>query len=285
MHKLIHFEFRRLFRRLSLYICLGLVVLSAMYAISVTATSYFNAVENNRNTSYFTAYSMLQSVFSFTNLPIMLAVFTAVFICEDRVNGTAKTIFSLGYSRYQIFLARYLASTTVCVLFYTSVVFLSVFSSLLLGFSFTPDNLQTDMYGYDAGDTDAIKYIVQQFFVFLAVNTFYHMVSELFGKTGISVVMNIFAPLLIYIVLAIFYSILYSIVSGYTNGDQSVLGKLDYIGSRFTMYWLPTLVTSIAGLFGAGHPDFLISILINCFYVVLFGGIAMLLTVKKQIKN
>ncbi len=285
MSNLFQFEFRRLFRRLSFYICTGIVLMMVMYTLFTIGMTFLS--EDLSDIVGRTAYNVVSQAINLSNINIICAVFTAIFVCEDRAKGTIKTIYSLGYPRIQLFLAKFTASAVASAIMIFSALVISILSAAVLGADFSPvDNTEQYNSFFAYNSVNVFLYSAYEFTMVMALQAFYFMMSELIGKTGFAVVANIFTPALVYIFLAIIFGFVYGSLSA-LEVSEDILKILEQIATYFTMYWLPTMFTSILTLFGGVMDDIScsIGIFINFGYVILFGGLALLITYKKQVKN
>lgn len=136
MGQLFRFEFRKLFRQKSFYICgcvlIGLILLTAVTLNMIYSLSQGNmeaggvTVSASDDGFLYTGIYMLVGAVSSSNFTIVLAVFLSLFVCSDYTNGTLKNIIARGYSRTRIYAVKYmvsLAATTV----YTIVCWLTGF--------------------------------------------------------------------------------------------------------------------------------------------------------------
>ena len=102
MNNLIKFEFRKLFKSKSFYICLliciGLVLLSGLTTKIM--------VESREVIDLPSKYSMLQGAVSFGNITLISAIYTALFVCEDESSNTLKNIYAKGYTRGNVFISK-----------------------------------------------------------------------------------------------------------------------------------------------------------------------------------
>lgn len=265
MSDLVRFEFRRLLRRTSLYVCFGISMLFVVSVLQSVIQSYVYGV----NSSFM---SIVRQMISVANLPSIVTIFTSIFICEDMARGTVKTIYSLGYPRWQIFSARFLASSAAAAAMYVIVVLIG----LITGLIFQSTAVDDDPASF------AAVYIVWQFTILMALHAFYFLIAEMTQKTGISIVLGIFGTSIV----SIGFNMLFALCSGLAYKNIPLSEAIDHISSVFNMYWLPTLATMFINLFGLSDGiNYLASILVNIGYVLLFGGLALLITCKKEIKN
>ena len=181
MYKLLKFEFRRLFLRVSLYICLGVIAVPVLSMFYITGSDYFSKDYNYQ----ITLFGVLQNMIRVANLTTLSVVFTSIFGCEDKARGTIKTIYSLGFPRFKLFLSKFLASAT----------------------------------GEAQEEPNIILFIIQQFFVIMGAHAFYYMISELIGKTGLAIVLSIFGPGLV----SSFFGIITAIISSVAYKNEKLI--------------------------------------------------------------
>lgn len=286
MSNLFQFEYRRLFRKLSFYICVGIMLMMVMYGLFTISLTLFDETFSELYPT--DAYHIVSMAMSFSNLPVMLGIFTAIFVCEDRVRGTIKTIYSLGYPRFQLFTAKYLVSLSATLIMAVSSVCLCIITALILGADFSPAHMQNDPDFFSAFTQKSVNvflYALHQITTAMALHSLYFMLSELIGKTGFAIVANIFTPTLVLVLLGFAYSFVMGIAMALEANDK-IMDALANIGIGFLLYWLPTFITTLITTFGGMMDDS--SCIIGCFvnigYVVLFGGLALLITSKKQVK-
>lgn len=291
MLNLLQFEFRRLFRKTSFYVCLAITVLLVLYALGVVAQRYLNVEQYSSSSIPIrpTMTVILNYSLQFANLSVMAAVFSALYVCEDKTRGTIKNIYSLGYSRVHLFFAKYLSSASAVTIMYAVVILITFIGGVLLNADFSPQHTYGSSLLYNensAKEISILVIVIQQYFSIMALHSFYYMVSELVGNTGPSIVLNIFSPFLIYIAFMMIFSAVISFIMQINNNDDIALEVMGAVIQAVTMYWLPTMITFIAGLAGGfGDMDYGISIIVNLCYIVLFGALALLITRKKQVKN
>ena len=275
MYKLLKFEFRRLFLRVSLYICLGVIAVPVLSMFYITGSDYFSKDYNYQ----ITLFGVLQNMIRVANLTTLSVVFTSIFGCEDKARGTIKTIYSLGFPRFKLFLSKFLASATATTIMY----FLIVISGVVCGLLFSKEGQSSmlDIIGEAQEEPNIILFIIQQFFVIMGAHAFYYMISELIGKTGLAIVLSIFGPGLV----SSFFGIITAIISSVAYKNEKLVETVSQMYFTFFFYCFPTTFSSFSDMLTGGSGVVLwISILVNTGYILLFGGLAMLITYKKQIK-
>lgn len=282
MRDLLRFEFRRLFLRTSLYVCIGVVLIPVIFMFIITAAT---SNTDGGNFLFFavTNYQILSMMIGAGNLTTISIIFTSIFVCEDQARGTIKTIHSLGYSKFKLFFAKYIASASASVMMFLAVTFLGLICSQIYGKSYeeaSHSGLFLSLYSAE-NEPDIFIYIVQQLTVILAVHSFYFLVAQMVQKTGLSIVLGIFLPGLISGGVGIIATMLSSIV----QDNQVLAEKIQEAYMTFMMYWLPTNTLSISSLLSlVGSLIYPVSILVNIGYVIVFTGAAALVSYKKEIK-
>ncbi len=276
MYKLLKFQFRRLFLRSSLYVCLGVIAVPVLFSFYGIASSTLSNIQG----ADYSMFMIIRQMISVANLTTLVVIFTSIYGCEDSARGTIKTIYSLGYPRYKIFLSKFIASSTAAIMMYGIVLLFSIICGLLFAKPVGSGNIISDFLGYGTEEPDVVLFCLQQCFIILGAHAFYFMMSELSRKTGISIVLGIFAPGLISSAFGVAVMIAVGVID-----DQKFSETAQNIFFTFSQYWLPTTLSSLTQLFtGTTSVNLWISILVNIGYVILFGGLSMLITYKKQIK-
>ena len=232
-------------------------------------------------------YSCMALMMQYANLSIMSVIFTSIFACEDHARGTEKTIFALGFSRTKIFFARFLASAVGTLLLYSVVMIFGFLASLCFGSEQQPtDELYTlDILSINREDPNIFLYALQQLFIIMALHAFYFMFAELVKKTGFSIVLGVFVPGMVLMLVGIAFIALGSLF----HDNTALTETLENIFLTFSKYWLPSSTSSMIGFFttlaGVKGADIFISMAVNTGYIILFGGLALLITNKKEIKG
>ncbi len=119
---LLKFEWRKLWRQKSLYICFGIGLLIITLAMLTSKT--FDTLTDAVNTMF---------VVLSTGFTSFLGIFMAVFVCHDFSQQTIKNVYARGYQRTTVYFAKYfisLVATLLMVLLYLAYGFVL---SLMLG--------------------------------------------------------------------------------------------------------------------------------------------------------
>lgn len=313
MLNMIRYEYRRLFQKKSFYICLiitlAVMVFQFLLLISQEYYDYPSVVgddfgilnyDNYRisGIEYFVRnYSPEFYAVQATNnsgtgsiIFMIVAIFTSIFICEDRQLGTIKNIYSKGYARYQVFLSEFLTSGTAAAMIYISALLLSFILGLCTGAKIGSVNMteQTNMDWTafligNYSDSEAVKLdsyvllIFGQLLGILALNGLFIVFAELFKQTGGAIAMNIFIPSLISNGLRVLALI---IVRNMDSKTQTEMGE--QIFNIFNKW-----VYSIATQMNVGiELEIFNTNFVLCFvYIAVFCGLGILISSKRQIKG
>lgn len=276
MANMFRFELRRLLRKPRFYICLGLCVVYVILVLLSANASYHTFIgfsdkdyirENFTNELSPEIFSL--SVAGRALLPTFLAVFTGIFVTEDRVQGTIKNIYARGYSRTVVFFARYLTSTITAVIFFLANFLVSFCGSTVL--------CATSPLGIEPIHVNGFFLLVLgQFVSILAINTFYFMLSELVNHTGSAMSLNLFAPALVKGVLFILVEIFWL----FSRSDYRYYSSF----YKAVSYWLFDVVYS--GFVPEMEvSEYIVNLAVSIGYILLFGVLSWLIINKKQVKG
>ncbi len=204
MGKLLKFEFRKLFRQKSFYICgavlVGLILLSA-FTMNMLMQLSDGMMESggvsigvDESLSFSGLYMMATSLGG-SDLSIVLAIFIALFVCGDYVNGTLKNVIAKGYGRVTIYASKYIVS--VIAAFVLS--FLCLVSGFLSGTAFWGVGDISTLGGVG----NYISVILLQLLGVIAYTSVFFLISVLLKKTGGSIAVGIVGPLVITMIISL----------------------------------------------------------------------------------
>ena len=189
MFKLLNFEFRKLIRQKSFYICIA-----AMLALLIGSayTTELMTAESGIEDPSLSGISYLMEAISGSALSAVLAVFIPLFICEDYASGTIRNIITRGFSRLEIFIAKLIAVLAATVLM-TAVCLAAAY---LVGTAF-----------WGAGETalgsEQIKILLCQLAVIAAYATLFFAISSMLQKVGGSIAICLILPMAAAILLSL----------------------------------------------------------------------------------
>ena len=266
MNLLLKFEFRKLFRQKSFYICgaimLGLILLSAitMNLMNEISQSLIEVTDEVTVTSdLYSGLSglyMLSTALSNSNFTIVFVVFISLFVCSDYSNGTLKNVIARGYGRIPIYASKYLVSlvaATIYTIFCWVIGFLS--GTAFWGVGSLPANETTMNF--------VIILLVQLLSVYAYTSMFF-LISALLKKTGGSIAVGIIAPLVIAMII--------SLLDVLTNKKTF----------SFSDYWLDNCFINISAI---SVPS---DIMLRCFvcfliYTVIFAVAGHLISSRNEV--
>ena len=171
MGKLLHFEFHKLIRQKSFYICLAVAV--AMLFISTYTTYLMQKDAVDVSQMGIDGMSVMIGAVSGGTLSMVIGVFVPLFVCEDYVSGTIRNIVTRGYTRLGIFSAKLIA-----VLFASAIMtIVCMAAGYLVGVLFcAPGEQPFDAY--------TVKILLCQLAVMLAEASLFYAISTVLQKTG-----------------------------------------------------------------------------------------------------
>ena len=189
MFKLLNFEFRKLIRQKSFYICIAAML--ALLVGSAYTTELMTAKSGVEDPSL-SGISYLMEAISGSALSAVLAVFIPLFICEDYASGTIRNIITRGFSRLEIFIAKLIAVLAATVIM-TAVCLAAAY---LVGTAF-----------WGAGEpslgSEQIKILLCQLAVIAAYATMFFAISSMLQKVGGSIAICLILPMAAVILLSL----------------------------------------------------------------------------------
>ncbi len=222
MGKLLHFEFHKLIRQKSFYICLAVAV--ALIILSAyTSQLMYKDIEDTSALGLDGMNNMIAAASS-GYLSMVVGVFIPIFVCEDYVSGTIRNIVTRGYTRLGIFSAK-----LICALVATVV--MTVFSmatGYIIGTIFWGA-------GSTAFDSGVIKILLCQLAVVVAEASLFYAISTVLQKTGGAIAICLVLPMVMTIVLAL--------------ADTALVEK----DITLSGYWIERAASSIATLEATGE--------------------------------
>ena len=302
MGNMLKFECRRLFKKPSFYVCLGLCAVFTILTIVVSRANFndmlkyysssigdeysYYSLENMKETfaKNFspdmlalnnTGISMMSTMLALNNTGIsmmstIMAIFMGIFVCEDRVRGTIKNIYARGYSRTDVFLAKFIVASVTAALIFTAITLVAYISGWIM--------FATKPFAVEPLKVNGIwLLILGKFVAILGVTALYFMLSELIGTTGFSIAANIFLPSVASMILYIGLELIYFVASKGDNFNYEAVMKI-------AEYWIYSLASS-----GFAEEmkveDYVGHLCASGGYVILFGFLSWLIARKKQVKN
>lgn len=227
MKNLFGFELRKIIRQKSFYICF--VIALALIALSAAVSA---GLKNNPDyTGVFTVSGFVKSSLGSSSFFLVMGVFVALYCCDDVSNNTLKNLYSRGYSRGQVYFAKYVISLAAS-LFAAAACFL---------FAFIAGKITADVGGENVAGS-----VICQLVVVIAYHAVYFALAMIIGKVGGSVAINIAGPMLVLTVLTLLTSLLK--LEGVNLGDywlESAINGLTAAAIESKAYIKAIVMTAI----------------------------------------
>ena len=234
MTKLLKFEWRKLWRQKSLYICFGIGLLIIALSL-LSMKNIFNTVDDAMTTLFVSLNA------GFTSF---LGIFIALFVCQDFAQQTIKNIYARGYRRTTVYFAKY---------------FISLAATLLMAFLYMAFGfVWTLMLGGKVGSLLAWQWgtLALQLWTIIGFHGLFFGICMMLSKTAGTVALNLVGVSFCFEILNLIF----------------VLLKIDFnikqfsIETLFTNLLDPLIVNEITSQL------VLRGILLPLFYVVFFVG-------------
>lgn len=258
MRKLLNFEFRKLFRQKSFYICIAVAI--GMLALSVVI---LKVLENQLSEMpemegmgiiAKSASDVVLTAISQSSFTIILAILIALIVCEDFSLQTIKNIYARGYSREKVFLSKLVSS-----LIATTIMFACVFvAGFLIGIA---------CFGF-SGDFGGKFFacVGSQYVAILAYASLFFFISFLIKKMGGAIACCVIGPTAIDLVL--------TLITTATKSSDTPLSN----------FWLGAFVTDLSSV-TVDISRMLTCIGLSALYAVIFVVLGAVLTRKIDIKD
>nr|MBQ6241498.1 ABC transporter permease [Lachnospiraceae bacterium] len=265
MKNLLRFEFRKMFRRSSLYICLGAAVATAVLTVFTTYSMYKIFMEDISTMQSFSS-SDLAALAGFTQLdgwgqmlialtsssPVMLmGIFIALLVCSDYSSKTAKNIIGRGYSRTGWLSAKLAAVGCACLLFSA----VTMLAGFLSGTIF-----------WEAGEFRGryIVLILLQLLIMMGYAAVFVFWSVLLRSSGGAIALNLVFPTTLSLILTVLDLLIFE-----ENG-------------KITRFWLSGAMQTAAGV-SADGKDLWLAALAGVLYTVVFTGLSYMIVNKRDV--
>ena len=197
-------------------------------------------------------WSMVNSLFTNSDVGILIAICICVFITSEYSMGTFKNSVSRGFSRTQIYLSKFIVSAVSSLI----IMLLFVIGGTVVAFICMPTKS-------DVNAVQMITMILTYLFLAVAAASMYLMFAMLFRKTGVSVATSI--------CIVVFVSSIFE-----------VLGVFVENFSNYSRFWILNTFTIVEQ--SCLNGEIYIPLLIGLGYIVVTGAIGMFVFKKRDIK-
>ena len=259
MGNLLKFEFRKMKRLKSFYICLGLMLVSVLITAVTLNLIDMSSIEDQLseldqasiNLAKNGVDFMLSAVSNASYLTIV-GVFVAIFVCSDFDEQTIKNVYAKGYTRQSVYFSKLIATLVLSTIMFVA----------CLAFAFA---VGTAFWGVGEGSVLKILAVVGVQYVACIANVmFFFAISILLSKMGISIALNIIAPIVISLVLALV---------------DTIIKIKDFALSN---YWMTTFITDTSFL-SITTTRLLVCLAFSVIYIVALVVLGLNFARKKEI--
>lgn len=201
MNRLLKFEFRKLFRQKSFYICgaimVGMILLS-VFSLNIILDTLSSPEGEMLAGSGMDAYmgyhglQMLADALNNSSISIILAVFLSLYVCNDYTSDTLKNIIAKGYGRVSIYASKFIVSLTAATI-YTVVCWLTGFLS---GTAFWGVGTLDGTVG------DLILVLIVQLLVVYAYTALFFFIGVALRRGGGAIAVGIVGPVVLNLILS-----------------------------------------------------------------------------------
>ncbi len=236
MKKLLKFEFYKLSKQKSFYICSAVMLVMSLIGILLSKAIADGNPELPMGAT--SGKSAMLSAVSSSSFTMICGIFLALFVCSDYSEQTIKNIYSRGFSRGKVYIAKFTAGiTATIIMFAVTLLFNLAAGSLIFGNGASPS-------GNYAG------LILGQLITCIAYSSFVFAICLIVKKVGSSIALAILGPSLISALLSLadaFLKIENFKISGYWL--EGLLGDLSSAAtstSRLTVCIILSIIYAVA---------------------------------------
>lgn len=192
MKNLLRFEFHKLFRAKSFYICTAVIFL--MSFLTILVNKLFLSSTEMASLMPDAMQTMLSAVSS-SNFTMIAGIFIAIFACYDYEQQTIKNIYSHGFSKNKVYFAKLIICSIAIIIMFT----LTLLFNYLLGLT---------MLNGATKDGNYLGLFLGQLIYVVTYCSFVFAISLIVKKVGISIAFAILGPSLITLLITLIDSLL-----------------------------------------------------------------------------
>lgn len=247
MKNIYKFEFYKLIKQKSLYICSAV-----MLALSLFGALLSKALASNPDIGMTAPsnLSVLLSSVSSSNFTIICDIFIALFVCADYDQGTIKNIYSRGFSRGTVYFSKF----TVAIVATTAMFGATLLFNLIVGSS---------MFDSAAEKGNYVGLLIGQYLYCIAYSTFSFAICLAIKKIGASIALAILGPSLIGTALAL--------------ADAF----LKFKNFKFGNFWLDAFITDLSSV-ATDSKRMIVCITLSAIYTVIFAAIGYYINKRQE---
>ena len=250
MKVLLTFEYRKLFRQKSFYVCGILLLAFVFFSAAVSRLAADNAQEIAAPLP--TAIGMLRTALQGANATPIIGIFAALFVCGDHADGALKNIYAKGYTRTSVYFSKLIAAFSASVIF----CFVTWCGAFIAGRIF-----------FETGtglERNTIAALAAQLLTVFGYTALFFALAAIIKKTGGSIAACIVGPML--------FAILFTAADSVINSETIALSD----------YWLDGLFSGLMQP-SAINRTVLLSALLSLAYAAVFTAVGCMFHKKSQL--
>ena len=184
MKNLLKFEFHKLFRQKSFYICAAVMIGFSILSIILTHLLAKTAPQDlvDMINAPRSLWDVLIATLGGANFTLISGIFIAIFVCEDFSNGAIKNIYSRDFSKTKVFFAKLIVVLCAVLLMFFANLIVSAIIGLIL-------------FGVDLYHPKYIGLLFSQLALIVGYSAFTFAISIIFKKMGPAIAISILVPL------------------------------------------------------------------------------------------
>ena len=235
MKRLFLFELHKLKKQKSLYIC-SAVVLALLFLMVLANFILYKYLEVTMQAA--NAVEITLSAINSSDFNLIVSIFIVLYVCGDFGYKTIKNIYSRGFSRTEVFFAKYI----ICVAYVVIMFIVTELFALAMGSAF---------FGYRTVDGHVFWSVFGQLLVCLAYASFVFAISFMVKKMGIAFAVVILAPAAITVITTVI-DVIIMVNAGETMSQDSFM---------FSEFWLDGMLVTLSNATASTVKTVLASVL------------------------
>lgn len=249
MKDLLKFEFYKLKKQKSFYICTAVIL--AMSFLGALLTKLLADNNAGLNTVVLSGQSTMLSAISSSNFTMICSIFIALFVCADHSEQTIKNIYSRGFSKGTVYFAKYTVGVVA-----TATMFV-----LTLLFSFAIGSVMFVNKTAESGNI--FGFIIGQLILCIAYTSFVFAISLSLKKVGSSIALAILGPMLV--------SMLLSLADAFLKIDKF----------KISSYWIEGFVSDLS-IVSTKPSRLAVCIILSAIYAIVFAATGFFINKKQE---
>jgi len=247
MSNLIKFEFHKLFRQKSFYICTAIMLAMSFLGLLLNKTLANNP---DLNMTMPTAKSSLLTAVSSSSFTMLCGIFLALFVCTDYDQQTIKNVYARGFSRSNVYFAKYV----VCVISTIAMFALTLIFNYVVG---------SALFDGTADEGNYAGLIVGQLIYCLAYSSFVFAISLAVKKVGVAIALAVLGLSLIGTVISLADAFL----------------KIENF--KISSYWLDGFISDLT-LLSTYNTRLVVCIVLSIVYTVIFVVVGYVINKRQE---